>query len=62
MNVKRLAARAAMAADACRATLLSGLAQFRAEFGPSACAVPFLDHVLQALLFTIDNFHKRRFS
>ena len=35
-----------MAADACRATLLSGLAQFRAEYGPSACAVPFVDHVL----------------
>ena len=35
-----------MAADACRATLLSGLAQFRAEYGPSACAVPFADHVL----------------
>ena len=35
-----------MAADACRATLHSGLAQFRAEYGPSACAVPFVDHVL----------------
>ena len=40
---------AAMAADACRATLLSGLAQFRAEYGPSACAVPFVDHVLAGL-------------
>ena len=36
----------AMAADACRATLHSGFAQFRAEYGPSACAVPFVDHVL----------------
>ena len=35
-----------MTADACRATLLSGTAQFRAEYGPSACAVPFVDHVL----------------